>query len=344
MILVNSVTRPARVPAPDQSYLVVQRLHELQRQDHPGDPLDELLLERHRPRGRDGRPHLLGRLDREGEGRARRLSRTPLAAASATNGDPLRDHAERGPPADGHGHDRRRLARPTTSTSPAPPPRRPPSRRARPTPAPGCTDPERRRSRPRWTRTAGARSARRRLFQSYPARKGPDQFYGYGRVNMAKALTAVLPTSRTPPASRIPPEAEITSPEWYRSRSTRPSRRSTSQGQVFARGAAYTCDVFVAPGQYPNNAPHDGQPAGRLRAGLATAGATARPARRDHSRLARARLDLGAAEVALPAAATDFTGRRAAGRAPTNATAGPTPPRTRSRSRWSSRTTQRRPR
>jgi len=42
VIVVNSITDGA-IPAPDQQYTSVQRLHELQRQDHPRHPVDELL-------------------------------------------------------------------------------------------------------------------------------------------------------------------------------------------------------------------------------------------------------------------------------------------------------------
>ena len=87
--------------------------------------------------------------------------------------------------------------------------------------------------------------------ESYAARSGRDQYYGWGRVNMRKAVEAVLPGgvgSATP--SRIPPEAEITSPEWYEQLD--PEQDFSVEGDVFARGGAYTCDVLVAPGQYPN--------------------------------------------------------------------------------------------
>ena len=49
-IVVNSVTAHTDDGAPpaDQSYLAVQRLHELQRQDHARDPDDELLVGRGR--------------------------------------------------------------------------------------------------------------------------------------------------------------------------------------------------------------------------------------------------------------------------------------------------------
>src|SRR5207247_1177041 len=63
-----------------------------------------------------------------------------------------------------------------------------------PVPAPGCTDP----GGPGGTLQAQVDANRQApigppgLFESYPARKGFDQFYGYGRVNMNKALTAVL--------------------------------------------------------------------------------------------------------------------------------------------------------
>jgi hypothetical protein len=124
-----------------------------------------------------------------------------------------------------------------------------------PVPAPGCTDP------------GGAAGllqdqvdANRQLpigppglFESYPARRGPDQFYGYGRVNMARALDAVLSDPNSPAPSKIPPEAEITSPQWYEQ--VDPSQSAFDvQGDVYARGLDYTCEVLVAPGQYPNNA------------------------------------------------------------------------------------------
>src|SRR5436190_5882010 len=100
------------------------------------------------------------------------------------------------------------------------------------------------------------------LFESYPARKGPDQFYGYGRVNMARALAAVLAGhGSNPPPSRIPPEAEITSPQWYQQVDPDGSALSVD-GQVFARGHDYTCEVLVAPGQYPNNARTTDSPPG----------------------------------------------------------------------------------
>ena len=133
-----------------------------------------------------------------------------------------------------------------------------------PTPAPGCTDP----GGPGGTLQAQVDANRQApigppaLFQSYPARKGPDQFYGWGRVNMAKALTAVLAShAASPPGSRILPEAEITSPQWYERVS--PSKPTVDlQGQVFARGAGYVCTILVAPGQYPNNARTDDNPPG----------------------------------------------------------------------------------
>jgi hypothetical protein len=88
--------------------------------------------------------------------------------------------------------------------------------------------------------------------RSYPARKGPDQFYGYGRVNAQKAISALLSDPQNPAQSKVPPEAEITSPQWFEQ--VDPSNSSLEvDGQVFARGSQYTCEVLVAPGQYPNN-------------------------------------------------------------------------------------------
>lgn len=132
-----------------------------------------------------------------------------------------------------------------------------------PIPAPGCTDP----GGPADTLQDQVDANRQApigppgLFQSYPARRGPDQFYGYGRVNMAQALDAVLSDPSSPGPARIPPEAEITSPQWYEP--VDPASSSISvDGDVYARGRSYTCEVLVAPGQYPNNARTTASPPG----------------------------------------------------------------------------------
>jgi hypothetical protein len=90
--------------------------------------------------------------------------------------------------------------------------------------------------------------------EGYPARKGHDQFYGWGRVNAYHAVEATR-------AGNVPPEVEITSPEWFDQ--IDPAGSSFDlRGQVFARGAAFTCRVLVAPGSYPND---DEAPAGDFR-------------------------------------------------------------------------------
>jgi hypothetical protein len=82
--------------------------------------------------------------------------------------------------------------------------------------------------------------------RSYPARAGFDQFYGYGRVNTWRAV-------RRAADGQLAPEVEITSPEWYAQVDpTRPT--ADLRAQVWARGASYSCRVYVAPGSYPNNA------------------------------------------------------------------------------------------
>ncbi len=85
----------------------------------------------------------------------------------------------------------------------------------------------------------------------YPARTGHDQFYGYGRVNVFKAVNALVPASG---GSLIPPEVEINSPDWY-SQNDPEQETIAVEGDVSARpGLSYTCEVLVAPGHYPNNA------------------------------------------------------------------------------------------
>jgi Subtilase family/FG-GAP-like repeat len=133
-----------------------------------------------------------------------------------------------------------------TSSSP-PDPATEPS--CSPAPAPACTDPN---GALQDQVNANRQPAGYPATKSYPARWGHDQFYGWGRANMRRALQALLDDPQTPSASRIPPEAEITSPEWFAQ--VDPSRPSVQiDGQVFARGHTYSCQLLVAPGHYPNN-------------------------------------------------------------------------------------------
>ncbi|MDX6663272.1 MAG: hypothetical protein QOG09_1374 [Solirubrobacterales bacterium] len=121
-----------------------------------------------------------------------------------------------------------------------------------PAPVPNCTDPnlalnaQVQANRP--SLEPGGPTASR----SYPARKGHDQFYGYGRSNMAKTIGALLSNPVNPAPSKLPPEVEITSPEWFQP--IDPSKAKIEvDGQVFARGQSYSCRLLVAPGHYPNN-------------------------------------------------------------------------------------------
>jgi Subtilase family len=78
----------------------------------------------------------------------------------------------------------------------------------------------------------------------YPSRKGFDEFFGYGRLNAYKSVGAAA-------EGWIPPEADITSPEWFQQLD--PSKSSFNvEGYVNAR-ESYTCRVEVAPGAQPNN-------------------------------------------------------------------------------------------
>jgi hypothetical protein len=79
----------------------------------------------------------------------------------------------------------------------------------------------------------------------YPSRKGWDEFFGYGRLDAYKAVEAAA-------RGWIPPEADITSPEWFEQLD--PGRESFAlDGSVNAR-SKYTCRVEIAPGAQPNNA------------------------------------------------------------------------------------------
>jgi hypothetical protein len=94
--------------------------------------------------------------------------------------------------------------------------------------------------------------------RAYPAGGGHDQFYGWGRANIANAVgTLVRPDgSGGFNAALVPPEVEITSPEWYDQ--IDPGQTTiTVKGHVSVRpiGGSSTCQyrVLVAPGHYPTN-------------------------------------------------------------------------------------------
>jgi hypothetical protein len=80
----------------------------------------------------------------------------------------------------------------------------------------------------------------------YPTRKGYDEMDGYGRIDAYKSVEAAA-------EGWIPPQADITSPEWFDQLD--PSQSSFAiNGYVNAR-TGYTCRVEIAPGAQPNNAP-----------------------------------------------------------------------------------------
>lgn len=105
-------------------------------------------------------------------------------------------------------------------------------------PLPGCTDP---------FAPVMSTAPRATAPVNYPARKGHDQFYGYGRANMAHAVDHVM-------AGTLPPEVEVTSPDWYDFVDPGASDGMLHvRGQVWNRGADYKCTIYVAPGSYPKD-------------------------------------------------------------------------------------------
>jgi hypothetical protein len=120
-----------------------------------------------------------------------------------------------------------------------------------PVPLPGCTDKNRLFADVNANRPVPSPLV---TTKSYPARKDFDEYYGYGRSNMVKTTDAVA-------AGTIPPEAEITSPEWYAH--VDPTQPTVNiRGDVYARGGSYSCRVEVAPGSEPNNGRTTDIPAG----------------------------------------------------------------------------------
>jgi hypothetical protein len=121
-------------------------------------------------------------------------------------------------------------------------------------PAPGCTSTAASVAQVALTRPVVSPLATTR---SYPARGGPDQFYGYGRANLARAVGALVRGALDDPSAKalLPPEVEISSPQWY---DQLDPGQTTFQvkGQVSARPGSGPCSyrVLIAPGHYPHNA------------------------------------------------------------------------------------------
>ena len=122
----------------------LQRLHQLQRQDHARDPVDELLLRRGRRRAPGSRAWSSARRSTPTRGRAAVGDPSCCGwTGPSWQARPVRDHPERGPPADGDGADRpstggcprsgrRRRLRGSPRRSPLPPlPSSRPARRCR---------------------------------------------------------------------------------------------------------------------------------------------------------------------------------------------------------------------
>jgi hypothetical protein len=111
-----------------------------------------------------------------------------------------------------------------------------------PLPAPGCTDPNL--NTVFNPDTHGGVDLPAPDTRRYHARRGWDEFYGYGRLDAFKAVSAAA-------AGTVPPEADIESPDWFQQLDPASGQLSVT-GYVSAR-RAYTCRVEVAPGAQPNN-------------------------------------------------------------------------------------------
>ncbi len=111
-----------------------------------------------------------------------------------------------------------------------------------PLPAPGCTDP----TLNTLMGLNGVVVSPVATTRRYPAKKGHDQFYGYGRANLNRSVDALT-------AGRIPPAVEIQSPDW--SDLVDASKPNAEiRAEITSRSATgYRCRVLVAPGSYPDN-------------------------------------------------------------------------------------------
>jgi hypothetical protein len=164
-----------------------------------------------------------------------------------------------------------------------------------PLPSAGCTDPNLNTS-GNYAFTNPVAPAQSRRF---PTRAGHDQFTGWGRENLFKSVDAVS-------SGELPPEAEITSPDWFTK--VDPTKSTVAvDGQTYARGGSYTCQVLVAPGSYPNNAKTTDTPPGDFK--VVPSAWCNGSARTDRFTGTLANLDLNDLKGRFPPNATGFNGR-----------------------------------
>ena len=298
VIIVNSVTQYDPTITPDQPLLpAVQRLHELLVQDHARDPERQLLVRRDRPRRRHGGPDLQRGAERA---RAGALDHHPDChridgSACLITPNEVRQLMASGS-IDGVAQ--------ADDVNFAQQPRAVAARRRR---LPTCTDPNLHCART----TAPSGVARVATTKRYPARRGHDQFYGYGRVNMNHARRRAVRDG----AAALPPEVEIASPDWYEQvdPGQRDLRRCAGSVVRARRGlhVPRSRGARVAAQQRLDTASH----ARRLQARSPPAGATATPHTSAFDGVL-ADVDVAAAEGAVPgrARATSTAASRATGR------------------------------
>ena len=210
------------------------------------------------------------------------------------------------------GTHRRRRRRPTTSTS-----RRSPSRRAHPAPRADCTDPNR----------LFADATANRPVPS-PARDheelpGPQGLRPVLRLRAREHGEAPSTRSRDGDAA-IPPEVEITSPDWYDAGRSRPGRPSELRGQVYARGARATAARSTwRPGSRAQQRPHDRPRRRATSSGLVQLVRRRRRTRASFDGVARRTSTCSSSSRASPPTRGNFDGTRARRPGRRTSTAGP---------------------
>ncbi|MDP8255222.1 MAG: S8 family serine peptidase [Candidatus Alcyoniella australis] len=79
---------------------------------------------------------------------------------------------------------------------------------------------------------------------------GVDEHFGYGRVNIGRAIKT-LGDSLLDIPERIPPEVRITSPRWFTTHDPLQQRMLPIEADIFARGRSYTWSLQFAVGVQP---------------------------------------------------------------------------------------------
>ena len=94
------------------------------------------------------------------------------------------------------------------------------------------------------------------MTKAYPSEPGWDSFYGYGRINAAAAVEALV-------AQEIPPSVSVDAPAWYAIFDAAQTPEIAIEARISARTETFSYVVEVGIGHQPSGLDWPGQRGGQ---------------------------------------------------------------------------------